>query len=140
MRQLKESVKQGCQMAEEILTPASACHHALPLIIMEHSTMLPDQAALWHAIVQVQFGTPRILGIPTSGCMVSFRIAHESNVIPSVSSQPAGNVWQVMGWWSCLCRSYSCLRRRGSALQTGGHPCTGTCRACRARGMPFSHR
>lgn len=63
IKQLKEHVKQGCQMAEEILTPASACHHALPLIIMEHSTILPDQAALWQAIVQVQFGTPQTLGI-----------------------------------------------------------------------------
>ena len=58
MRQLKEHVKQGCQIAEEVLTPASACNHALPLIIMEHSSMLPDQAAVWQAIVQVRCGMP----------------------------------------------------------------------------------
>ncbi|CAL5226792.1 g9653 [Coccomyxa viridis] len=52
MWQLKEHVKQGCQMAEEILTPGSVCHHALPLTIMEHSGSSPDQAALWLAIAQ----------------------------------------------------------------------------------------
>ena len=59
MWQLKEHVKQGCQMAEEILTPGSVCHHALPLTIMEHSGSSPDQAALWLAIAQVRFGNPQ---------------------------------------------------------------------------------
>ncbi len=53
MRQLKEFVRAGCQMAEEIFTPASACHHTLPLVIVEHSAMLPEQAALWRDIAQV---------------------------------------------------------------------------------------
>ena len=59
MRQLREHVKQGCQMAEEVLTPASACHHALPLIIMEHSSVLPEQAAMWQAIAQVRCSLPK---------------------------------------------------------------------------------
>lgn len=62
MWQLKEHVKQGCQMAEEILTPGSACHHALPLTIMEHSSISPDQAALWQAITQVCLGMPSGFG------------------------------------------------------------------------------
>ncbi len=53
MRQLKEFVRAGCQMAEEIFTPASACHHTLPLVIVEHSAMLPEQAALWREIAEV---------------------------------------------------------------------------------------
>jgi len=46
-------VRAGCQMAEEIFTPASACHHTLPLVIVEHSAMLPEQAALWREIAEV---------------------------------------------------------------------------------------
>ena len=54
MRQLKSLVAEGCEVAEQMLTPHSRCHCMLPLVTMEHSAALPEQARLWRAILQVR--------------------------------------------------------------------------------------
>ena len=54
MRQLKSLVAEGCEMAEQMLTPQSRCHCMLPLVTMEHSAALPEQARLWRTILQVR--------------------------------------------------------------------------------------
>ena len=139
MWQLKEHIKQGCQMAEEILTPGAACNHALPLIIMEHSSMAPDQAALWQSIAQVRFGIVLILANPHQAISLVPAIVQEyfSFLSIMVSTQAVrGRVLMPV----IHCRSSSCPRRKGSASWTGGRLYTSTCRACRMSGMPFSHR
>ena len=57
LRQLKSLVAEGCEMAEQMLTPQSHCHCMLPLVTMEHSAALPEQASLWRAILQVRPST-----------------------------------------------------------------------------------
>lgn len=58
LKQLAGHVTAGCQIAEEMLTPPSACHHMLPLVVMEHSALLPEQAALWQSVIQVTSRDP----------------------------------------------------------------------------------
>ena len=64
LRQLKSLVVEGCEMAEQMLTPQSRCHCMLPLVTMEHSAALPEQASLWRTILQVR--------PPTSALMLSY--------------------------------------------------------------------
>ena len=54
LRQLKSLVAEGCEMAEQMLTSQSRCHCMLPLVTMEHSAALPEQASLWRTIVEVR--------------------------------------------------------------------------------------
>lgn len=52
MKQLRSLIREGCEVAAEMLTPPSGSHHMLPLTILEHSAALPDQAALWLSVSQ----------------------------------------------------------------------------------------
>lgn len=64
MRQLRALVREGCQVAECMLKPPSHCHHLLPLVVMEHSGALPEQAALWRNVCQVSTSSQRIFAQP----------------------------------------------------------------------------
>ena len=67
LRQLKSLVAEGCEMAEQMLTPQSRCHCMLPLVTMEHSAALPEQARLWRTILQVR---------PSSWCCMTTMHLH----------------------------------------------------------------
>lgn len=136
LEDIRGVVRHGCAVAEGAMLPPQS-RLVLPLIVLEHSAVLPDQAAAWEAALKVR-------RFPCIHLLVRKRAA-------LVAPLPNGTatVSQHSGFSLCACTGCSfadgrclwfypfymtvarlCELGRGIALQLGAPPCAATC-SCR---------